>query len=566
MPADSDIELYSHNMNVLESLYQHYSKMGNVVIAGDMNASCIDTYCVNQEKSSILRTFTDRCQLCIPMIDFDIDGETYSFTQKQTMLDYIFVSKTYLPYLCAYSVFKEGTISMTSDHLPICVDISVHCKRHALLISSTSLPAWYKASSDDISNYQSTLSRKLSALDSFNLSNISDLDMFCDEFTRILRESANETIPCAGYCPFKRPEWTKEVKELHELERSKRRVWMLEGRPRGMIFDSFREYKRAKRSFRNALTLAHDQYIQETFRDIDEAAECDVRLFWKLIHKQKPRSSRHYPEIVDKHGNSYNDPSGVAECFADHFQDIYTPCDETFDQDFKDVVDREFDQIKYRCLNDDHFHGGDITIDDVLKALRNLKLRKAPGDDKITNEHLKYGGKTAIDYLLALFRAIIKIGKIPTSWKKGIIVPIQKGGSNDKRSCNNYRPVALLSSMLKTFEYILKERMERATDDSFPHAQQQGFRAQLGCLTASFIAQETILHNVENGSNVYTCFLDTRKAFDTVWRNGLLVKLYKLGVSGRLWTLICDSHTDTSSAVVVNFTQSRWFPVLQGVR
>ena len=120
--------------------------------------------------------------------------------------------------------------------------------------------------------------------------------------------------------------------------------------------------------------------------------------------------------------------------------------------------------------------------------------------------------------------------------------------------------------MLKSFEYILKCRMELAIERNFPNVQQQGFQTGLGCLTASFNAQETIFHNLENGSNVYTCFLDTCKAFDTVWRHGLLVKLHELGVKGSLWSLICDSHTDTTSSVVVNYKQSRWFPVFQGVR
>ncbi|KAK3100583.1 hypothetical protein FSP39_022163 [Pinctada imbricata] len=101
---------------------------------------------------------------------------------------------------------------------------------------------------------------------------------------------------------------------------------------------------------------------------------------------------------------------------------------------------------------------------------------------------------------------------------------------------------------------------------SFPNLQQQGFQRNLGCLTASFNAQETILHNIENGSNVYVCFLDITQAFDSVWRHGLLVKLYKIGIEGKLWSLILDCHTDTTSAIIVNHTQSRWFPVGQGVR
>ncbi|KAK3096521.1 hypothetical protein FSP39_000985 [Pinctada imbricata] len=45
-----------------------------------------------------------------------------------------------------------------------------------------------------------------------------------------------------------------------------------------------------------------------------------------------------------------------------------------------------------------------------------------------------------------------------------------------------------------------------------------------------------------------------------------MYKLHKLGVKGKIWSIINDCHIDTRSAVVVNQTQSDWFPVLQGVR
>ena len=32
--------------------------------------------------------------------------------------------------------------------------------------------------------------------------------------------------------------------------------------------------------------------------------------------------------------------------------------------------------------------------------------------------------------------------------------------------------------------------------------------------------------------------LDVQKAYDTVWRNGLWVKLWDLGVRGRMWRVI----------------------------
>lgn len=58
-----------------------------------------------------------------------------------------------------------------------------------------------------------------------------------------------------------------------------RNIWLIEGRPRGMVHDSYKNYKKAKRKFRNELNAEHDRYMTSVFHDIDQASECDVRLF-----------------------------------------------------------------------------------------------------------------------------------------------------------------------------------------------------------------------------------------------------------------------------------------------
>ena len=73
LPADGDIENYSYEIGLLESLYTYYSIYGNVVIAGDMNSSCISKLNTNSSKSDIL-SFMNRCDICLPGKVFLIDG------------------------------------------------------------------------------------------------------------------------------------------------------------------------------------------------------------------------------------------------------------------------------------------------------------------------------------------------------------------------------------------------------------------------------------------------------------------------------------------------------------
>ena len=70
---------------------------------------------------------------------------------------------------------------------------------------------------------------------------------------------------------------------------------------------------------------------------------------------------------------------------------------------------------------------------------------------------------------------------------------------------------------------------------------QFGFQEGSGCIEASFTVLETNNHMLERGSKMFSCFLDVRKAFDTVWIDGLMYKLVSdLGVNGKLWLAIKD--------------------------
>ncbi len=65
------------------------------------------------------------------------------------------------------------------------------------------------------------------------------------------------------------------------------------------------------------------------------------------------------------------------------------------------------------------------------------------------------------DELAGLFTSIfnesLATSVIPTSFKKSVIIPVPK---NSKPSClNDYRPVALTSTVMKVFERLLKKHI-----------------------------------------------------------------------------------------------------------
>jgi len=67
-----------------------------------------------------------------------------------------------------------------------------------------------------------------------------------------------------------------------------------------------------------------------------------------------------------------------------------------------------------------------ITEDEVRKAIQVLKNGKVTGNDGIKAEMIKYGGDAAIGQLTKLCNDIWTTGRIPTTWKVGIIIPLPK--------------------------------------------------------------------------------------------------------------------------------------------
>ena len=69
-----------------------------------------------------------------------------------------------------------------------------------------------------------------------------------------------------------------------------------------------------------------------------------------------------------------------------------------------------------------------------------------------------------------------------------------------------------------------------------------------------------------HGEKVYACFVDFRKAFDSVWHDGLLYKLLQIGVGGCFYKLIQNLYSNSSCALKIGTSQTKSFSFSRGVR
>ena len=194
-----------------------------------------------------------------------------------------------------------------------------------------------------------------------------------------------------------------------------------------------------------------------------------------------------------------------------YFQKLYSESNSPmFDPIFKNDVDVKMRHISNElpdvCTQEQVI----ISKDDVRKAARQLKCRKACGYDGIFNEHLKNGGIKLHEELALLYTDMYNHGHIPEGLKKGIIITLHEGGRKSKSDPNNYRAITVTSCIIKLFERILLQQVEASLNTPL-NMLQGGFRAGLSCNMSSLMLKECISFTKETHSKLFVCFLDVQK-------------------------------------------------------
>ena len=70
----------------------------------------------------------------------------------------------------------------------------------------------------------------------------------------------------------------------------------------------------------------------------------------------------------------------------------------------------------------------------------------------------------------------------------------------------------------------------------------------------------------QQGKNLYACFLDFQKAFDSVWHDALFRKLENKGINGNFLNIIKNIHQNTKCAVKLDGKATKYFKYEKGVQ
>ncbi|KAF8069361.1 LINE-1 reverse transcriptase-like [Scenedesmus sp. PABB004] len=247
----------------------------------------------------------------------------------------------------------------------------------------------------------------------------------------------------------------------------------------------------------------------------------------------------------------------IADALAAQYASVSDPAafaaGADFDEQWREQV--EADVARYRAAASDPSGSdseqdplsADITAAEVAAQAQALSNNKAPSPlDGVTNELLKYGGEPLWGALAAFFNLQFTLEtKAQTA---GVITPIYKRG--DPTDPANYRPITLGSAVDKLYNLVLNKRLtDHLEGHGLLHDAQQGFRPGRSAADNIFMLTSCLDARAAQGLDTYVLFLDIAKAYDTVWRSGLLHNLWRVGVRGRLFRVLANMTDRTRSMV-----------------
>lgn len=296
---------------------------------------------------------------------------------------------------------------------------------------------------------------------------------------------------------------------------------------RGAYFSALKQFRKLRKTkFR--------LYKKDLVDKLDTFYEENPKEYWKLLEQI---SNAENPIKETDSPISHSD-------WFNHFKQLNSCsfCDPEFEKLLKNKESQKvFNELDFI-----------ITEAEISKALRSLKNNKASGFDGIINEMLKHGQSQLLGCLVKLFNSVLSSGIYPTQWGQGYINPLHKKGAKDDPA--NYRGITINSCVGKLFTKILNIRLDAFLEKNKIICDEQiGFTKDKRTSDHMFVLRTLVDNHTKKGSKpMYTCFIDFKGAFDSVWHQGLFFKLREIGVSDKFYTIVKNMYMKTELCVKAN--------------
>ena len=561
-------------LEMIEDDITKYSTMGNTVLLGDFNAhtSTSDLDFVsgdygkgmedilpnayisdsvllsrNSLKSNIKTDDYGRMllDLCISSQCRILNGRTLGDTVGNltsfqyngcAVVDYCVVDQRLLD---SVNFFKIGDFTTFSDHcqLTACFSLNHFENNYKLERKSPKGIKWSKNVADVFQSLilSDSVERSIQNFLSFswdpNKSDINEATENISSIYQVINKSLNESFSCKVKTKCKKikkknKKWfDQDCDSMYRNLKSIARSLPKSCNKPGIL----QHYYLLRKQYKKLIRKKQRMYKNKLLGSLIDLESRDSKSFWKVINDFKnsdssvsDQSSNIAPDAWYQYFNGLMNVEGINESSLPEGSCISS----NFANEFSEP----------------------ITLKEVRTGIRSLKNNTSVGYDCISNEMLKYSSSSMVQCICKLFNLVYESGCYPSQWSESMIKPLFKSGSENDPS--NYRGISISSCLSKLFSRVLYNRLDTYIfKNDILVNNQIGFRKSFRPTDHVYTLKSMIDKSFRNKTYLYSCFIDLRKAFDTVWREALFYKLLKYGVNGKLFNILKAMYSDVKYAI-----------------
>ena len=551
-----------------------------VLIMGDFNAHFDNGGRAIDCRAKFLSRISEVGGLRIMNFEHCTRGKwTWHGRGKRSVLDYVLMTQGMADRTTQVTVDDDGWFDIGSDHNLIFwetlgereddsgVDMGTSRRRR-----ENNIWTWKMKGDVDWAAYKVRVEEKMDLFDEEMLSDRgwTAKDRYC-VFLNYLQEAAEvsfKKVFIGGHSQGRQQNtwWDEEVKEAIKRRKEACRVHRKYDRlskafpnaiPTSLVEEKWVQYMEEKQNAKELVRKKRQKERDEVLEEFRKTRGYGGSFFWNKVKKSTARGIRH---LRDPHGKLIAEEKGMAEIARLHF--------EKNGRQTAEIREEETDQRELLCevLDNEQVESLEepLSYEEVERAVKGMKKGKGVGIDKISSEMLLGGGKVLWRRLTAILNACWEEEYIPADWMEGIVIPLHKGG--DSKDIGNYREITLGSHVGKVFCAVLNARLAKVMESSILREAQGGFRKNRRTTDQIFVVNGIGQARRSQGKKTWMAFLDFKKAFPSVWREGLWRKMKRYGIDGKFLRVCENLYRDVGAKVRVGRVFSERFDIKEGLR
>jgi hypothetical protein len=382
----------------------------------------------------------------------------------------------------------------------------------------------------------------------------SEVDQCCDDLSHVIRLAADLSLKVrSNHVKSKTGKKDKLGFDGH-CRNLKNKVLSLGNLVQKFPSDPviYGNFQKTKKEFKRIVKKKHREAREKLLQRISDCQDKDPTTFWKMLNKLRESRIKKNPIPTNE--------------WTAYFKKLHnTSLSDDYDNKFTEIIESKLDML-FDNNSTQEVLDREFTMEEIKTGIKVLKNKKACGPDSITNEMLKVGQDELAGLILKLFNLVLKTETFPQSWTTGFIVPVYKSGWDLDPS--NYRGLSITSCIGKLFCMLINNRlMNKVEAEGIISPSQIGFRKGKRTSDHVFVLKCIIEEAKARRQPVFSCFVDLKKAFDTVWRGGLFYKLmsyYK--ISAKYCRMFKNMYCHLKGRVKTDMTTGDEFNISIGLR